>query len=589
MRNPRIHNVVAWTTILTFGFLAFLPSVLFAQFSPPPDGFQMPPGADDCSMKCQAAANSCMTSAGQDQAAMEKCRPTADACFASCRNATGGSQMPPSGFPPPSGSQQPPTGFQPPSGGMGGPGDTGGQNGTSEEKMKAMQEMGFQNMQRQIATFGKQLGRIKSRIATLEKKGVKAPQDLADALAKADELIAKMKAAKSFNDLGDAADIGDVLQDVSETVQDRLPTMERLANLPKIYARIDKQLKTFDRQLAADKKAAASSKIDLSKAVGDVEAALNTVKAAYADAKAKIAGDDADAGFDELQGDVFDGFAGVAQAHAVFQQVRQLRTSMIQGARQLTQFQNTLDRLKKRGKDTTAAQEVLAEGKAKFEELKTAAAAQPFDAENVAGLLGYLADIRDKFTAELDELNGVPESKDIDAGLPTQSLDLSGFGGLVDKPDPQAGNTDMPPSAAIVVQAETGKLGGNVGSMTLMGKTSTTPGTHEGYLYMGDGGATVTYTFQAPAAGDYALLFRFSDDGKHADGARSVSVSVNGGAAQTWSNKSQDTKGWVYVKLGMVTLKQGANTAVFTKAATTSAAFVMDDFILSNDPSHQPK
>jgi hypothetical protein len=105
---------------------------------------------------------------------------------------------------------------------------------------------------------------------------------------------------------------------------------------------------------------------------------------------------------------------------------------------------------------------------------------------------------------------------------------------------------------------------------------------------MGDGRTSATYTVHAPVTDKYAPWIRFDDDGKHAAGARGVEISVNGAVAIRWNNESRDTKGWVNIAVGTVNLREGANTIVFTKTAATSAAFVLDEFILSDQPGYVP-
>ena len=138
----------------------------------------------------------------------------------------------------------------------------------------------------------------------------------------------------------------------------------------------------------------------------------------------------------------------------------------------------------------------------------------------------------------------------------------------------------------IVVPAESGTISG-AGQYTFSKPSSPRPGGRGGFVYLGDGRATATYTVSAPA-GRYDLWIRFDDDGKHAAGARSVEVSINGAKALAWSNPSRDTGGWVNIKIGNVDLRAGQNTIAFTKAQTTSAAFVLDEFALTA-PGHIPQ
>jgi hypothetical protein len=146
------------------------------------------------------------------------------------------------------------------------------------------------------------------------------------------------------------------------------------------------------------------------------------------------------------------------------------------------------------------------------------------------------------------------------------------------------GGTQPPPTtpgvARIVVPAESGTITGG-GQYTFSKPSSPRPGARGGYVYLGDGRATATYAVQTPAAGQYDLWIRFDDDGKHAAGARAVEVYLNGAKALVWNNPSRDTGGWVNIKIGSLALRAGQNTIAFTKAQTTSAAFVLDEFALT--------
>lgn len=138
----------------------------------------------------------------------------------------------------------------------------------------------------------------------------------------------------------------------------------------------------------------------------------------------------------------------------------------------------------------------------------------------------------------------------------------------------------------IVVQAESATLSGAV-EFTFVSEASNLEDTDGGFLYLGDGGATAEYTISIPQDGQFVLWIRQTDDGLRADGDRSVSVTI-GDETQNWNNVSRDTGGWVYEKIGVFTLTKGSNTVIFTKLATTSAAFAMDKFVISNNLDYQP-
>jgi hypothetical protein len=104
-----------------------------------------------------------------------------------------------------------------------------------------------------------------------------------------------------------------------------------------------------------------------------------------------------------------------------------------------------------------------------------------------------------------------------------------------------------------------------------------------GEVYLGDGGATATYTIKtlSPTPKQFSLWIYYTDDGLHPSGARAVVVSIPQLKwSIQWSNTSQDTKGWKAVKIGTITTS-GNITVSFRKTTTTSAAFVMNAFALT--------
>lgn len=101
-----------------------------------------------------------------------------------------------------------------------------------------------------------------------------------------------------------------------------------------------------------------------------------------------------------------------------------------------------------------------------------------------------------------------------------------------------------------------------------------------GEVYLGDGGATATYTIKklSPTPRRFSVWIYYSDDGLHPSGARDVVISIPKLKwSVAWSNRSQDTQGWKAEKVGTATTS-GSFTISFRKTATTSAAFVMNAF-----------
>ena len=130
------------------------------------------------------------------------------------------------------------------------------------------------------------------------------------------------------------------------------------------------------------------------------------------------------------------------------------------------------------------------------------------------------------------------------------------------------------PDGTVYIEGESGTLT-NAGSYSFLGETAI-----GNEAYLGDGGAAVTYTFNIQTAGVYTLSVRLSDDNMHSDGARSADILIDNNISLKYSHVSEDTNGWKWYEIGDVTLEEGEHTIVFTKTASTSAAYAMDAFRL---------
>ena len=129
------------------------------------------------------------------------------------------------------------------------------------------------------------------------------------------------------------------------------------------------------------------------------------------------------------------------------------------------------------------------------------------------------------------------------------------------------------------IEAETAVLK-NKGKYTFEGPTSRGPGE----LYLGDKGAVAEYEFESNFEGKAYLYISVNDDKKHRNGARSVIFTVNGEKINydhISENTITGTNYWKWKYLGVVNLVEGKNEIEILKPQQTSAAFIMDKFLIS--------
>jgi hypothetical protein len=129
------------------------------------------------------------------------------------------------------------------------------------------------------------------------------------------------------------------------------------------------------------------------------------------------------------------------------------------------------------------------------------------------------------------------------------------------------------PQYSILVEAETGTLKADASTLSYIGESA-----RGGEAYLAGKGESAMYTFTAEKGGMYQLWGRLSDDALHQEGARNVTVVVNGGETIGFKHPTKDTKGWEWISIGNLSLNKGSNSIVFTKDESTTAAFVMDAF-----------
>lgn len=139
---------------------------------------------------------------------------------------------------------------------------------------------------------------------------------------------------------------------------------------------------------------------------------------------------------------------------------------------------------------------------------------------------------------------------------------------------------------AITVPGEIGKLTGQRG-YSWAGATARAGVRCQAELYLGDGGAAATYAVDVAAPGDRDLWIRAHEDGRHRAGIRSVGIVVDGQSAR-WADEGKNV-GWKWYRVGRFRLGQGQTEVRITKEAGTSAAFIMDEFVLTSDLGSAPR
>lgn len=254
-----------------------------------------------------------------------------------------------------------------------------------EEQEKRMREQQFQQMKRGMSQFARgvtQMTRFAAQAKTrLAKQGVALPLELTNALAKAPELLAKLKAASTqeeFEDLmGDMQDIGMIMQEWG-------PKMGELQRLGGMLSQLNRDVRNMSTNFNRVKRAAAR-RPELADALKEVEAMLGVMGKKAADAKVLAKSDPE--GALELVEDFYSSSEEYWSTVSVVDMVANVTRGLSQAnteIRRTEQRIRTLERSKQADAETIATlKEMLTAIKATLPELQAVLKRRPVDYEEI--------------------------------------------------------------------------------------------------------------------------------------------------------------------------------------------------------------
>ncbi len=275
-------------------------------------------------------------------------------------------------------------GLQPPLAGKFGPEsmgkpEFGGEQG--EDMGPKMDEQRFQQMKRGMSQFGNGIKQMQKMVARLEKQlggTVGIPPELKAALAKAPEVLALIKNAKSAEELEEA--MNDV-QDIGETMQDWGPRLGDLMRLQQMLKQGERELRNLQRSVSR-----AQTYAKRNAAVADAAAELKSMydeaAAALAEAKA-LAKTDAEGALDKIENGFYGNMEEFWNKVAFVDMAQNLSRGITKANSDLRRAEQAITKLQKKlGVEKTAElKAMVAELKAKVAEVKKLGSQRPVDIE----------------------------------------------------------------------------------------------------------------------------------------------------------------------------------------------------------------
>ena len=283
--------------------------------------------------------------------------------------------------------------------------DDQGRMGPSEEEQKKMDEQRFTQMKKGFTRFVKEVARIKNQVNIYKKKGVTIPEDLTNAIGIMAETVDTIKSAITPDEI---EEVMDGFQDSMMTVQEWMPKLPILVEIPRMVKQADKEIARAEKTYKTDEKKVKSSKMDLADYLSQFRLAIDTQKAILEEAKG-LAKSDPEEALDKIRGDFFGTLDNMWEGEKIIQMALNLKKGISQMNLELNQAEKSLRSLKKRKLETGELQVLLTEAKNQFAQIKKMASARPLDVEAIIEAIDDLVDKKQEFADKVEELTGTSE------------------------------------------------------------------------------------------------------------------------------------------------------------------------------------
>lgn len=289
--------------------------------------------------------------------------------------------------------------------------------GPSEEEMQKqearMNEKRFQQMKQGLSQFKSGMKGMKKGVTSAKKNlgkcGVSLPEELTGALDKSDDVVKKLDAAKTADELEDI--VGDV-EDVGSVMQEWGPKLGDLFRICEMMKRSDADFKRMQRDVNRVVKLAnvAKKKIDLSEMADGLEQALAKLKEVKDSAKA-LAKTDPEEALTKLEDEFYGEFETLNNARQEIETVLNVTKGIRSAKSEVKRYTSQLKSLKRNEeKDTSELEADLKDVKQKIDELESFMKQKgKKSADEIIELVEELFDLREKFFDKLNELRGGSE------------------------------------------------------------------------------------------------------------------------------------------------------------------------------------
>ena len=301
--------------------------------------------------------------------------------------------------------------------------DSDAQQSKMEAQRAEQMKKQFAQMKKQFGQMGSMLKKVEARVAAVEKQGVKAPTELAEALANAKIALATVQNAQSLEDDG-VQDAMQALQESGHTLQQGMQQLEMLGQMPQMLKQAASEIKKLEASYTRSQKLVSRAKIDVSSQMAEFRKAIDTIKAGYANAQQLIQSGDAEGASEALKTDVWDNMQDAYQYPGMIEALSNVK-------KYLTNFDKFIARAAKSkavGGDSEASA-ALQDMRTKVVELKQSATQATTDPEELKSAINDIFELQSTIQGVLGTSNPMSAQSRQNGN---SSFDFSAFGQVND-------------------------------------------------------------------------------------------------------------------------------------------------------------
>ncbi len=275
-----------------------------------------------------------------------------------------------------------------------------------EEREKRIDEERFRMMKKGIEQFSRGVKQMQAMVKRMEPKlvkmGVAVPPELKAALAKAPEIIEKIKKAQTADEL---EELIEEIQDVGDAMQEWGPRFGDLMRLGEMLKRAGNDVKQLDRALKRITPYAKKNPA-VADAVAEAAEIANAIKTALTEAK-ELAKTDPESALEKIEDDFWGRMEEFWNNIALIDMVQNLSKGLNQGKTEIRRAEQRIKTLERKKADSAVIAELkvsLDDIKGQMKEVEAVSKVKPVDLDELRAAAEELWGMVQEFENRMAEI-----------------------------------------------------------------------------------------------------------------------------------------------------------------------------------------